>query len=214
MLIETNSKLVMIGDSITDAGRKRPIGEGVDSGWGSGYVEMVFSSFMANHPDKKIHLQNMGVSGNTIRDLKSRWQTDVIDLKPDYLSIMIGINDVWRKYGAPEKKDACVEIDEYEKTYIELIEKTLPAVKTIIFMTPYFIEPNKQDAMRSSMDAYSAVVKKLATKYKQPFVDVQAAFDIVLEKLHPMALANDRVHPNPSGHAIIANAFLKTIGAI
>lgn len=79
-------------------------------------------------------------------------------------------------------------------------------------MTPYFIEPNRGDAMRRQMDVYGAIVKKLAAKHRATFVDTQAAFDEVLKHMHPMALAWDRVHPNHIGHTDIARAFLKAVG--
>ena len=101
MLIHENSKLVMIGDSITDAGRNYNAGEGWQDAFGYGYVNLVNGLLMTNYTEKKIRVVNKGVNGNTIRDLKARWKEDVLDLKPDWLSIMIGINDVWRHYDTP-----------------------------------------------------------------------------------------------------------------
>jgi lysophospholipase L1-like esterase len=101
MKIEPGSKLVMIGDSITDAERARPVGEGLFSAQGRGYVSMVDALLGAVYPRHAIRVVNMGVSGNTVRDLKARWQTDVLDLKPDWLSILIGDNDVWRQFDTP-----------------------------------------------------------------------------------------------------------------
>ena len=101
--LQKGEKLVMIGDSITDVGRARPIGEGrADDALGRGYVMMVDALLGAVYPERLIRVINMGVSGNTTRDLKARWQTDVLDLKPDWLSIMIGANDVWRQYRLAE----------------------------------------------------------------------------------------------------------------
>src|SRR5712664_4092770 len=84
------SKLVMVGDSITDAGRARPVGEGRGDALGKGYVMMVEALLGAVYPDQWIRIVNQGISGNTVRDLKARWQTDVLDLAPDWVSIMIG----------------------------------------------------------------------------------------------------------------------------
>jgi lysophospholipase L1-like esterase len=101
MLIQPNSKLVMIGDSITDCGRARPVGEGLFEALGKGYVSLVDASLQAKEARQRIRVVNMGTSGNTVRDLKARWQSDVFDLNPDWLSIMIGINDVWRQFDSP-----------------------------------------------------------------------------------------------------------------
>ena len=91
----------MIGDSVTDCERLRPIGEGLFDALGRGYVSMVDGLLMARYPAHRIRVVNMGVSGNTVRDLQKRWQTDVMDLKPDWLSVCIGINDVWRQFDTP-----------------------------------------------------------------------------------------------------------------
>ena len=79
-------------------------------------------------------------------------------------------------------------------------------------LAPFYIEPNRADAMRARMDQYGAIVKKIAARHGALFIDTQAAFDAVLQHMHPNAIAWDRVHPNITGHAIIARAFLQAIG--
>ncbi len=212
MIIHPNSKLLMIGDSITDCERARPIGEGLFDALGKGYVNIINSLFSARYPAHRIWLVNMGVSGNTVRDLDNRWQTDVLELEPDWLSVCIGINDVWRHFHSPNQPEWHVPLDEYVKTLDELLRVTRPRLKGLILMTPYFIEPNRSEPMRKMMDQYSEAVKQLAEKHLALVVDTQAAFDAVLTDLHPMALAWDRVHPTHAGHMVLAQAFLKTIG--
>lgn len=212
MRLEANDKLVMIGDSITDCGRSKPAGEGLFDPYGNGYVNMVKAFLEAGHPELAIRVVNKGISGNTVRDLKARWQEDVLDLKPDWLSIMIGINDVWRHFDSPKMTEIHVGIDEYGGTLEELVSTTLPDLKGLILATPYFIEPNRDDPMRIKMDAYGTVVRDLAEKHDAVLVDTQAGFDRMLEHMHPMAIAWDRVHPNSSGHALLAQCFLGAIG--
>lgn len=212
MLIEKNSKLVMIGDSITDCDRARPVGEGLFGAHGRGYVNLVVGLLGAVCPQQNIRVVNMGTSGDRVRDLEKRWQTDVFDLKPDWLSIMIGINDVWRQFDSPLETEDHVYIEEYRETLEKLVKTTLPNLKGMVLMTPFFIEPNKQEPMRAAMDRYGAVVKEIAEKYNTVFVDTQAAFDKVLEHNHPAALAWDRVHPSTAGHMAIARAFLNAVG--
>ncbi len=102
MKINKNDKLLFIGDSITDCGRARPVGEGVgDESYGSGYVNLVRGLLAVDYPEYNIRVVNMGISGNNICDLAKRWQTDVFDQNPNWLSIMIGINDVWRQFDRP-----------------------------------------------------------------------------------------------------------------
>ena len=212
MKIKSRSKLVMIGDSITDAGRTRPIGEGLFEAHGKGYVSLVNSLLWAVYPGHRLRVANMGCSGNTVRDLKARWQTDVLDLKPDWLSIMIGINDVWRQFDLPHQPEVQVGLKEYESTLDELVKKTQPHVEGLVLMTPFMIEPNAREPMRALMDQYGAVVKKLAKRHGAIFVDTQAAFGVALKHIHPMALAWDRIHPTTTGHMILAKAFLQGIG--
>jgi len=201
----------MIGDSITDCGRARPIGEAQGDSLGTGYVSIINACLTSTLPQSGIRVVNMGVSGDTVRDLTARWDSDVMTLKPDWLSIMIGINDVWRQFDAWLQTETHIDLDEYGQTLEMLIQKTQPHLKGLVLMTPYFIEPNRADPMRAKMDDYGAVVRNLAERYKAVLVDTQAAFDEVLTEIHPMMLAEDRVHPNLTGHMILARAFLKAI---
>ena len=211
MKIERGSKLVMIGDSITDAERARPVGEGLFGALGKGYVSLVDALLGTVYPEHGIRVINMGTGGNTVRDLKDRWRTDVLALKPDWLSVMIGINDVWRQHDLPLQKEAHVGPEEYEKTLDELVARTKPAVRGMVLMTPFYIEPHLQDPMRSQMDAYGGIVRAIAERQDCLFVDTQAAFDRVLKTYYPATLAWDRVHPNQVGCMVIARAFLEAI---
>lgn len=212
MKLGQNDKLVMIGDSITDCGRQRPVADGSSDALGNGYVSLVNAMLQATYPGWKIRVANMGVSGNTVRDLKARWQSDVLDLRPDWVSVMIGINDVWRQFDRPYATELHVYPDEYEATLDELVRRTAPEVKGIVLMTPFYIEPNLRDPMRAMMDRYGQIVRRTAERHGTLFVDTQEAFDRILGHLYPAALAWDRVHPNPVGHYALARAFLQAIG--
>jgi lysophospholipase L1-like esterase len=211
MKLELNEKLVMIGDSITDCGRALPVGEGLFDAIGKGYVAQVEALISSTYPQRKIRVVNVGSDGHTVRDLKARWQSDVIDLNPDWLSIMIGVNDVWRQYDTPYIKESHVYIDEYKLTLNELVQQSKPHVKGIILMTPFYLEPNPNDAMRAMMDQYGQAVKAIAKDHGTLFVDIQAAFAPVLKELYPATLGWDRVHPNQVGHMVITRAFLDAI---
>ncbi|HLH80457.1 MAG TPA: SGNH/GDSL hydrolase family protein [Chthonomonas sp.] len=211
MKIEAGQTLLMIGDSITDAGRARPVGERAFGGLGQGYVCYMDALLGAVYPERQIRVVNMGVSGNTVRDLKARWQSDVLELKPDWLSIMIGINDVWRQFDAPLNPTLHVYPDEYEETLDKLVLQTKPLLRGLVLMTPFYIEPNREDAMRAMMDSYGAIVRGIAEKHGAYFVDTQAAFDEVMRYFYPASIAWDRVHPNPLGHMVLARAFLRAV---
>ena len=201
MKIAPHSKLVLIGDSITDCERARPVGEGLFGAVGKSYVGLLEGFLGAIHPAYAIRVVNMGTSGHT-----------VLDLKADWVSLMIGVNDVWRQFDLPRQTEIHVSPEVYEKTLNELARKTRPKVKGLIMLAPFYIEPNRADAMRARMDQYGAIVRKIAARHGALFIDTQAAFDEVLQHMHPNAIAWDRVHPNIIGHSIIARAFLKAIG--
>jgi lysophospholipase L1-like esterase len=211
-LLERGAKLVMVGDSITDAERAKPVGEGLFGAVGKGYVAMVDALLGAVYPELGIRVVNQGISGNTVRDLKARWKADVLDLKPDWVAIMIGTNDVWRQFDLPREPEIHVGIEEYERTLGELVAQAKAAAKGLVLMTPFYIEPNRSDAMRAAMDRYGAVVKALAERQGTLFVDTQAAMDAVLQRYYPATLAWDRVHPNHIGQMVLARAFVSALG--
>jgi len=213
MIFEKGQTILFIGDSISDYDRKRPVGEGLFDAWGRSYVANAASLMCCMYPELGLRIINMGISGNQVRDLDARWQTDVMDHHPDWVSVLIGINDVWRQFDSPAQKEQHVPLDEYEVTYEKLIEQTLPHVKGMILMTPYFMEPNKLDPMRARMDEYGSVVRRLAEKYRLVFVDLQAAWDELFQHMHPCNIAWDRIHPNQTGCMYIAKQFLKAVGA-
>ena len=212
MLIEPGSKLVMIGDSITDFDRARPVGEGLRDALGKSYVMLVDAMLKAIAPQDRIRVVNMGTSGDTTRDLLARWQTDLLDLKPDWVTILIGINDVWRQFDTSLLTENQVPPEEYQENLRRLVESTLPAVKGMVLLSPYFMEPNREDPMRRRMDEYGGIMARIAQEYQLPFVDLQAEFDRYFQYYHPVSVNWDRIHPDMVGHMLIARAFLKTIG--
>lgn len=205
MKIEDGQTILFTGDSITDCGRARPIGTG--AGLGEGYVAFANSLLATSYPERHIRVLNTGVGGNRIIDLDARWQSDVIDLMPDWLSVLIGINDVWRQFDNALDPDQ-VGIERYESVYRDILKRTRPALEGLVLMSPYFIESNRSDPMRESMDAYGMVVERLSHEFDAVFVNVQAAFDLYLANRPTQSLSGDRVHPNKTGHMIIAKSLL------
>ncbi len=213
MLFEKNDTVLFIGDSISDYERTKPVGEGLFNAWGHSYVACAGALLNCMYPELGLRVVNMGISGNQVRDLKARWQSDVLDRKPDWVSVLIGINDVWRQFDCPQMPECHVPIGEYEQTYEELLRRTLTQVKGMILMTPYYMEPNRNDPMRARMDEYGAVVRKLAEKYRLTFVDLQGGWDRLFKYMHSTNIAWDRVHPNQTGCMYIAKQFLQAVGA-
>lgn len=215
MKIQNGQRLVFIGDSVTDMGRTRngdAPSEGLFEPLGKGYPHIVSGLLNAVYPERRIRITNVGNSGNNVRDLKARWQRDVIGLAPDWLSILIGINDVWRQFDSPQITEQSVSPAEYESTLRELVVTTRPRLSGgLVLMTPFFIEPNPSDAMRKRMDEYGAVCAGIARETGVLFVDLQAAFNQVLKHCHSGYITWDRVHPNVYGATVIAREFLRAV---
>lgn len=217
MLLQRGDKLLFIGDSITDAGRD-PDGEPAPwrphYGLGTGYVCMVWAWLQAAHPELRLQVLNRGVCGHTVRDLAARWQRDALEPAPSVLSVMIGINDVWRQFDQPAVPGAGVPPEEYRTTLRRLVEQARPVTRHILMASPFFIEPRKDDPLRARMEEYGAIVREIAAATGAIFVDTQAGFDEVLRHVHASWLAWDRIHPGPHGHMILARAFLRALGAL
>ncbi|MFM7321450.1 MAG: SGNH/GDSL hydrolase family protein [Armatimonadota bacterium] len=207
MKLQRGDTLLFIGDSITDAGRARPVGEG--PGLGGGYPSQVAALLGATYPELGIKVLNTGISGNTVRHLAERWKTDVLDLKPNWLSIMIGTNDVWRQF---DGRGTPVLPEEYTATLRELIVRAKPILRGVTVMTPFHIQPDRNDPMRRRMDEYGRLAGAVARANGCQFFDTQAAYDRAMKVTDPLGLAGDRIHPSPSGHMVLARGFLGTIG--
>lgn len=207
MKIGNGQTFLLQGDSITDAGRGRPVGEGTKLG--GGYPNQINALLQASYADRKIRVLNTGISGNRVTDLQGRWQTDVLDLKPDWLSIMIGTNDVWRQFDRPTGEQVLPE--RFETIYRQLLTVTRPSLKGLILLTPFLIEPNRSDAMRMRMVEYGKIVRKLSRDFNASFVDTQALYDDTMKHIDPKELSGDRVHPSFAGHAVLTRGVLKAL---
>lgn len=212
MLFEHMDRIVFAGDSVTDMGSANPVGEGLFDNVGRGYVRVVENMLAAYYPEVYVRVTNSGISGNTSRDLLARFDRDVVDLKPDWVSICIGINDVWRQFDCPAMLETHVLPDEYEKNMEEMIGKVKGKVKGIFILSPYIIEPNSEDQMRARLNEYVAICKKLAEKHGCIFVDFQKMYEDYCKIRHSSYIAWDRIHPNQIGATLMAKAFLEACG--
>lgn len=209
MIFEDLDRIVFAGDSVTDMGSANPVGEGLFDNVGRSYVRVIENMLAVYYPERRIRVTNSGISGNTSRDLLQRFDRDVVDLKPDWVSICIGINDVWRQFDSPAILSDAVDTEEYEKNVEQMILKVKDSVKGIFILTPYYMEPNREDMMRKRMDEYGAICKKLADKYGCIFVDFQKMYEDYCKIRHSSYIAWDRIHPNQVGATLMAREFLK-----
>ncbi|GIG02402.1 SGNH/GDSL hydrolase family protein [Catellatospora citrea] len=206
MIFQPRQRIVFIGDSITDCGRRDAAAP-----YGDGYMSLVQAFVTAARPELGLSWVNRGVSGDTVRDLAARWERDVVEERPDWLSVKIGINDVWRFF--ENQLDAAVPLDEYTATLRSLLATAVERTGCrLILADPYLIESDRDDPQYAMTADYAAVVATLAKDFGALHVPVQAAFDRVLASTVPADWAHDRIHPNLAGHAVIARAFLDVIG--
>ena len=206
MIFENMDRIVFAGDSVTDMESAQPVGEGLFDNLGKSYVRVIDNMLATYYPDVFLRVTNSGISGNTSRDLIARFDRDVVDLNPDWVSICIGINDVWRQFDSPALTDQCVLPDEYEKNVENMILKVRGKVKGIFVLSPYIIEPNTEDMMRKRMDEYIKICKELADKHKCIFVNFQEMYSKYCKIRHSSYIA---IHPNQVGATLMAREFLK-----
>jgi lysophospholipase L1-like esterase len=211
MKIRAHSTLLMIGDSITEWGREQPIREDTLESLGGGYVYFIHCLLAAADPSLRLQILNLGVGGNTVRDLAARWENDVLAHKPDWLSVMIGINDVWRYFDPAVPQADQISVEEYTGMLERLVGGVRPQLRGLVLLSPYYVEPDRTDPMRARMDRFGEEVRRLAGKFQASFVDTQAAMDLALREFSPTELAADCVHVNDVGHMILARAFLKAV---
>ena len=195
------------GDSITDAGRDRTSAEAnVAGGLGTGYPLLVAAAALAAHPDRALQFYNRGVSGNKIPDLEQRWTVDALALKPDVLSILVGVNDFWHKLGGGYTGT----VEDYENQYAALLAETrraLPQVRVMV-LEPFVLRCGAvDDRWFPEFDARRAAAARVAQHAGARFVPLQPVFDDLSRRRAPEYWAADGVHPTPAGHAVIAERW-------
>lgn len=211
MLFQDMDRVIFAGDSVTDMGSAQPVGEGLFDNLGFGYVRMVENMLVAWYPERRIRVTNSGISGNTSRDLLARFDRDVIALNPDWVSICIGINDVWRQFDCPAMPDTQVMPEEYRSNVEKMITSLQGKVKGILLCTPYYMEPNPEDPMRRRMEEYCEICRELAKQYGCILVDFQKMYDVLFQNRHSTCIAWDRVHPNQMGATRMARELLRRV---
>jgi len=211
-LIEPGDTILFQGDSITDAGRNRDIADAnSDGALGRGYAWLAAAQLLVDRPDANLKFFNRGISGNKVYQLAERWHADCLDIKPNVLSILIGVNDFWHKL----KHGYEGTLEKYETDYKALIKRTkdaLPKVKLIV-CEPFVLKTGAvDDSWFPDFDRYRAVAKKVATQAGATFVPFQAMFDAAAKIAPPKVWAADGVHPTCDGGCLMARWWLKAVG--
>jgi acyl-CoA thioesterase-1 len=190
--------ILFIGDSVTDCGRR----DDAPDYLGDGYVRMVAEKL----PGRRV--LNVGIGGNRVVNLRDRWHIDVVEQKPEILSVYIGINDTWRRY------------DDHDRTTTESFEADyracladLGGASTLILVEPFVLPvTEEQELWHEDLDGKRAVVAQLAAEFGAGFVPLQSLLAAAAEDHGAAALAQDGVHPTELGHRMIADAWLEVAG--
>ncbi len=212
MIFEHGDRIVFAGDSVTDMGSICPVGDQHGENLGRSYVRIIDNMLAAWYPERIIAILNAGISGNTSRDLLARWDRDILGCSPMWVSICIGINDVWRQFDMPAYPQCAVAPDDYAANVEKMVVSAKERCKGVFLMTPYIMEPCREDRMRARMDEYGSICREIAKKHSVTLVDIQRAFDNFFRYRHSACIAWDRIHPNQVGATVIAREFLSHCG--
>ncbi len=202
-----DARILFQGDSITDGNR----GRSADPNHilGHGYAFLIAAKFGAGHAERNLIFLNRGISGNTVLDLEKRWQKDTLDLKPDVLSVLIGVND--NSKGVP--------VEQYEQVYDKLLAAARaanPKLK-LVLCEPFGMAIGKKKenfpAWFAMLQQRQAVVARLAQKYGAALVRFQKVFDDAPARAPAEHWNWDGVHPTYSGHQLMADEWVRTVNA-
>ncbi len=193
------------GDSITDAGRDRH--NDADLGWG--YAALIAAWFSAAWPEKRVRFVNRGISGNRAKDLLARWSSDCLALKPNLVSILIGINDTWRRYDSNDP----TSVEEFAASYRAILTQTREQLAArLVICEPFLLPvPDDRRAWRVDLDPKIAAVRELAREFGAVYIPLDGLFAQASTRREPAFWAADGVHPTLAGHALIAQAWLKAV---
>lgn len=209
MQLTENSTILFQGDSITDALRIRADGTEM----GTGYPQLLAAKLSYEYPQMNFKFCNRGISGNRIIDLYARWTEDCINLQPDVVSILIGVNDIWHDFNYGQG----VEAEKFEKVYDMLLEETVAKINPkLVLLEPFALKgsatADRWSEWKAELEIRRPIVHGLAQKHGAVFVPLQERFDAACRLAPPAHWLRDGVHPKPAGHMLIAKAWLEETG--
>jgi len=210
-LIRKGDVVLFQGDSITDASRSREKAGNPNeqAALGNGYAWLASAELLVERPKAGLKFFNRGISGNKVYQLADRWQADCLDLRPNVLSILIGVNDFWHTLNG--SYHGTVEI--YERDYRALLERTrkaLPRTRLVI-CEPFVLRTGVvNDKWFPVFDEYRAAARRVAEGFRAVFIPYQAMFDQAIKYALPSQFTADGVHPSPSGASLMAEAWIRT----
>jgi len=211
-MIKNNDIVLFQGDSITDCRRDRDNAQTANDlhGLGGGYAKMVAAELLSSRPDAGLQFLNRGIGGNRVVDLYARIKSDLINLNPNVVSLLIGVNDTWQE----KRGGNGVSVPKYERIYRDLLAEVweaLPDVKFVLcdpFVLPCGVVT---EDWVSEIAERRAVVATLAEEFQAVHVPFQSDFDKAMETAAPGYWAHDGVHPTAAGHQIMAKSWMRHV---
>ena len=198
-------KILFQGDSVTDAGRDHAN----PSDMGDGYPRYASAMIQDSFPDVKFEFVNLGISGNRTEHLVQRLESDFLDIQPDIVSIMIGINDVWHHYS----HNILTTDEDFERNYRIVLDAIKSRTNARIFMIQPFlletVDPGKQE-LCEELARKQSIVKRLADEYADAYLPLDTILNTETEE-EPAYYTGDGIHPTPNGACYIGETYLKAI---
>jgi len=205
-LIQKGQNVLFIGDSIVDAGRKYED----PASLGSGFAFMAAGLFGSLYPELDVKFHNRGIGGHRVVDLAARWQQDCLDLKPDWLTVMVGINDVMRRYDQNKPTSVAQYISGYRELLLQAVDRF---GSKLIIVEPYVLPTNEMRIQcREDLDPKIHALRNMAEELGALYIPTDGLFAAARMKGGISYWAPDGVHPTPAGHALIARAWLSSVG--
>jgi len=207
--LKANDTIVFIGDSITAADRHRQAYRPL----GFGYVHFAGNLLLARNPALNLRIVNTGISGDTVIDLKDRWQRDCIAHRPNVLSVLVGINDVWRRAMEPDMAERAASPADFEITYEQLLAQAREQCRCqLVLMEPFLFCQDRGNEVFRTLMPYLEAVQTLAKKHDAVIVPLQREIDRQIAEIPPEKWSQDTVHPYLWAHAWIAQQWFDATG--
>lgn len=205
MLLKSSDHIIFFGDSVTDCDRDRTASG--DRGLGLGYVRCCHAYLQAWHPELGVRVTNRGVAGDRVYDLEKRLEHDVLGEDPDVVSILIGINDTWQRYGAHQTTSPVAEFSACYRRILQRLRSETAA--RLIICEPFLLPvPEDRRAWREDLDPRLQAVRDVAGEFGAACIPLDRCFAEAAEKRPPEFWLPDGVHPSAAGHGLIARAWL------
>jgi len=205
LIFKSNEKVLFIGDSITDCGRRQD-----EEKLGHGYVRKITELLTAKYPSHHIDYVNKGIGGDIVEGLENRWSEDVISEKPDWLSIKIGINNAARHTEPNEEY-----LPKWENSYRQILTRSFQELELngIFMFEIFYIAEDVQEPRTLAILEYNEIIHRLAEEFNAHLVQVSTSFkQAVTDRPNALWTTRDGVHPNAAGHTLMALEFLKQAG--